>query len=113
MQYWANNLGDGWFIPGDKELTEFANFYFGGLGRSHSLNFKFQNHGKDLCSNELIQKALSKMVFFGLFSSSCHYADAGFRKLRCELWPAKGKTWLELFDKHSGNDPLVCAVHEF
>lgn len=66
----------------------------------------------DLCSNELIQESLFKMVFYGLFSSSCNPADAGFRKLRCEM-KISGKYWLELFDYYSGQAPLVCAVHEF
>ena len=113
MQYWAKNLGNEWFIPGDQELISFADFYFGGLGKKHSLGTKFQYHAKDLCDNELIQESLFRMVFFGLFSSSCHHADAGFRKLRCEMVPMSGKTWLELFDTYSGQDPLVCAVHEF
>lgn len=113
LQYWANNLGEGWFIPGDQELTYFAEFYFGGLGKNNSLGIKFQYHAKDLCSNELIQESLFRMVFFGLFSSSCHHADAGFRKLRCEMVQMSGKHWLEIFDRYSGQAPLVCAVHEF
>lgn len=113
LQYWAKNLGEGWFIPGDQELTYFADFYFGGLGKNNSLGIKFQYHAKDLCSNELIQLSLFRMVFFGMFSSSCHHADAGFRKLRCEIVKLSGKHWLEIFDRHSGQDPLACAVHEF
>lgn len=113
MQYWAKNLGEGWFIPGDQELTYFANFYFGGLGKSNSLGIKFQYHAKDLCSNELIQYSLFKMVVYGLFSSSCYFPDSGFRKLRCEMVKLSGKHWLELFDSYSGEHPLVCAVHEF
>lgn len=34
LQYWAKNLGEGWFIPGDQELTTFADFYFGGLRKN-------------------------------------------------------------------------------
>lgn len=113
LQYWAKNLGEGWFIPGDQELTTFADFYFGGLGKKHSLGIKFQYHAKDLSSNELIQESLFRIVFFGLFSSSCHHADAGFRKLRCEMIAMTGKHWLEIFDRYSGQAPLVCAVHEF
>ena len=113
MQYWAKNLGNGWFIPGDQELTLFADFYFGGLGKNHSLGTKFQYHAKDLCNNELIQESLFKMVFFGMFSSSCNHTNAGFRKLRCEMVAMSGKHWLEIFDTYSGQDPLVCAVHEF
>lgn len=113
LQYWAKNLGEGWFIPGDQELTTFADFYFGGLGKKHSLGIKFQYHAKDLSSNELIQESLFRIVFFGLFSSSCHHADAGFRKLRCEMIAMTGKHWLEIFDLYSGQAPLVCAVHEF
>ena len=113
LQYWAKNLGEGWFIPGDQELTYFADFYFGGLGKNNSLGIKFQYHAKDLCSNELIQESLFRIVFFGMFSSSCHHADAGFRKLRCEMVKLSGKHWLEIFDRYSGQDPLVCAVHDF
>lgn len=113
LQSWAKNLGEGWFIPGDHELTYFADFYFGGLGKKNSLGLKFQYHAKDLCSNELIQESLFRMVFFGLFSSSCHHSDAGFRKLRCEMVKMSGKHWLEIFDRYSGQDPLICAVHEF
>ena len=113
LQYWAKNLGEGWFIPGDQELTTFADFYFGGSGKKHSLGIKFQYHAKDLSSNELIQESLFRIVSFGLFSSSCHHADAGFRKLRCEMIAMTGKHWLEIFDRYSGQVPLVCAVHEF
>jgi hypothetical protein len=63
------------------------------------LGIKFQYHAKDLCDNELIQESLFKMVFYGLFSSSCHHADAGFRKLRCEMVKMSGKHWLEIFDE--------------
>lgn len=113
MQYWAQNLGEGWFIPGDDELTEFAKFYFGGLGRKHSLGIKFLHHAKDLCSNELIQESLYRMVYFGLFSSSCHHAGAGFRKLRCETVVLTGKNYFEFFDTATTNNSMVCAVHEF
>ncbi len=113
MQYWAKNLGEGWFVPGDQELTAFADFYFGGLGKKHSLGIKFQYHAKDLSSNELIQESLSRMVFYGLYSSSCYHADAGFRKLRCEWVPMTGKHWLDIYDLCSGQASLVCAVHDF
>lgn len=113
LQYWAKNLGEGWYIPGDQELTYFADFYFGGLGKNNSLGIKFQYHAKDLCSNELIQRSLFRMVYYGFFSSSCHHADAGFRKLRCETVKLTGKHWLEIFDTYIGQPPLVCAVHEF
>lgn len=113
MQYWAQNLGEGWFIPGDDELTEFAKFYFGGLGRKHSLGIKFLHHAKDLCSNELIQESLYRIVHFGLFSSSCHHAGAGFRKLRCEMVVLTGKNYLEFFDTATANNSMVCAVHKF
>lgn len=111
LQYWAENLGEGWFIPGDQELVYFANFYFGGLGRKHTLGAKYQFHAKDLCDNELIQKSLFVMVYYGLYSSTSYHADAGFRKLRCEQ-VAMSKFWLELFDT-SVNSPLVCAIHTF
>lgn len=113
MQYWAKNLGEGWYIPGDNELTEFAKFYFGGLGKKHSLGIKFQYHAKDLCSNELIQESLFRMVYYGLFSSSCHHANAGFRKLRCEMTQLTGKNFFDLFDYSAANNSMVCAVHEF
>lgn len=113
MQYWAQNLGEGWFIPGDGELIEFAKFYTGGLGRKHSLGIKYLHHVKDLCSNELIQECLIRIVHFGLFSSSCHSAGAGFRKLRCELVAMTGKSYLDLFDISATNNSKVCAVHKF
>lgn len=113
MQYWAQSLGEGWYIPGDNELTAFAKFYFGGLGKENSLGIKFQYHAKDLCSSELIQQSLFVMVFYGLYSSTCSNVKAGFRKLRCEMVPLTGKHWLEIFDTYSGHAPLVCAVREF
>ncbi len=113
MQYWAQCLGEGWYIPGDKELTHFAYFYYGGLGRSHSLGLKFQYHADELTDNKLIRNSLYRMVLLGLFSSSSHFADEGFRKLRCETTGASVKHWLELFDSYTGQAPLVCAVHAF
>lgn len=114
LQFWAKNLGEGWFIPGDNELESFAVFSFGGLGKNHSLGLaKYAGIVKELSDNELIQYTLTYLFFRGLWSSSCHYADSGFRKLRMELIPLTGKHWLDLFDKTSGQPPLVSAVHEF
>ena len=73
LQYWAKNLGEGWFIPGDQELTTFADFYFGGLGKKHSLGIKFQYHAKDLSSNELIQESLFRIVFFARMMPSINW----------------------------------------
>lgn len=97
----------------DKELTLFAHFYYGGLGRSHSLGLKFQYHADELTDNKLIRNSLYRVVLLGLFSSSCHFTDAGFRKLRCETTGASAKYWLEFFDSYTGQAPLVCAVHAF
>ncbi len=113
LQYWAKSLGEGWFIPGDQELTYFANMYFGGLGRSNSLGTKTMSHAKELCSNELVQEMLARMVFSGIYSSSCHNAEWGFRALRPQFVKLTGKWYMEILDTFSGRTPEVCAAHYF
>ena len=113
MQYWAKCLGEGWFIPGDQELTYFANTYYGGLGRSNSLGSKFLSHAKELCNNELVQEVLTFVVVNGLYSSSCSDATCGFKALRWQFVPLTGKNYMDIFDCFRGKTPMVCAAHKF
>lgn len=118
MQEWAASLGDGWFIPGDRELTLFAEFYTGGLGKSYGLstaNF-CNNRWKELSNDPIVQQEIMMICFYGgFYSSTIKHADCGFRSLRRQSSSAmalKSKIWFEIFDSIQGQ-ANICAVHKF
>ncbi|MBQ2950411.1 MAG: hypothetical protein IJE12_05120 [Prevotella sp.] len=115
-EHWAEQLGDGWFIPGDKELALFAQFYTGGLGGDYTITgSKFYKKGSELSDNELIKRELLLIAYNGLISSSVHHADAGFRKLQY-VTNKFSKGYLDIYDiqrKKSEDDMGTCAVHTF
>lgn len=114
MQEWAASLGDNWFIPGDKELTLFAEFYVGGLGRSYGLGSTFYSRCKELSNDPLVQGEIMLICLYGVYSSTIKHADCGFRSLRQQVvgFP-KIINWFEIFDTWSGKAPNTCAVHKF
>ncbi len=123
-QDFAANLGDGWYIPGDKELTLFANFYSGGLGKDNYItNGKLNSRPKEVSNDPLVQNELFLITFYGLTSSTLkkwgframlHMDDAGKIKMSLKI-----KHWLEIFDTinnksvETASGALTCAVHEF
>lgn len=119
-EYWASQLGNGWFMPGDAELSLYAQFYCGGLGRKNGLGIKFVTKGraKELSGDERVQNALQTIAAFGIMSSTAKHPECGFRAL-CHVFAALGKTteWFEILDEITGGckekSVSTCAVHKF
>ena len=119
-EYWASQLGQGWFIPGDYELTLFAQFYSGGIGKDYHMGISFlTKRGKELSNNTRVQDALTSITSKGgLISSTAKYADCGFRTLhRFQKTMPKLTYWFELLDNLNGAykelNVQTCAIHKF
>ena len=111
--YAAKEQGEGWFLPGDKELEEFCVFYLGGLGKSNGLGaIKWPKQPKMKSDNELVQEALLWITRGQLYSSSMGNPKAGFRKLAWTFIKLSGKSYLDIYDRVPG-DVDVCFVCEF
>lgn len=111
--YAAKEQGEGWFLPGDKELEEFAIFYLGGLGKSNGLGpIKWSKQPQMKSDNELVQEALLWITRGQLYSSSMHDPKAGFRKLAWALIRLTGNNYLDIYDRVSGYID-ICFVREF
>ena len=109
----AKEVGEGWFLPGDKELEQFAVFYLGGLGKSNGLGVsKWEKQRKLKSDNILVQEALLWITRGQLYSSSMREPKAGFRKLAWTFIPLSAKTYLDIYDRVPG-DVDVCFVYEF
>lgn len=115
-QFWASQLGDGWFIPGYKELELFAKFYTGGLGKEHKVGLleKF-NIVKSRTTDKRVQGAIYSSLFWGILSSTSEAKNwkKGFEKLGWAQHNAMNPNeWLVMYSSHSSGF-VVCAVHEF
>ena len=116
-EYFAKQIGDGWFVPGDKELSLFADFYLGGVGKQYSVNnVSFLTRGQSLSDNPTVQSQLTSIVQFGLMSSTAKFPEYGFRTLHHISNAHKG--WLDLLDNLKGETKetvgvKTCFVHEF
>ena len=111
--YAAKEQGEGWFLPGDKELEEFAVFYLGGLGKDNGLGaLKWDKQRKVKSDNELVQEALFWITRGQLYSSSMHEPKAGFRKLAWTFIKLSAKNYLDIYDRVPG-DVDICFVYEF
>lgn len=80
LQYFAQELGEGWYIPGDRELMYFAEFYCGGLNVDFNINAGVLTHEKKLTDVPALRYAIW-YIALGTWSSSCHFAEDGFRVL--------------------------------
>ena len=118
-EYWASQLGDGWYIPGDAELERFAEFFCGGLNKQNGIGaVKWASQYKNLTSDERVQHALGYIGMTGLMSSTAKFADSGFRTLHKVSTTMPSKAWYELLDNLIGKDKEMagvktCAVCEF
>lgn len=108
------------FIPGDYELTLFAQFYSGGIGKDYHMGISFlTKRGKELSNNTRVQDALTSITSKGgLISSTAKYADCGFRTLhRIQKTMPKLTYWFELLDNLNGAykelNVQTCAIHKF
>lgn len=116
-EYLAKQIGDGWFVPGDKELCLFAGFYLGGVGKQYGIsNVSFLTRGQSLSDNPIVQSQLIGIVQFGLMSSTAKFPEFGFRTLHHVSNALKG--WLDLLDNLKGDTKetagvKTCFVHEF
>lgn len=116
-EYMAKQIGDGWFVPGDNELSLFADFYLGGLGKQYSVsNVSFLTRGLSLSDNQVVQSQLVAIVQFGLMSSTAKLPEFGFRTLHHISNVKSG--WFVLLDDLKGETKetvgvKTCFVHEF
>lgn len=119
-QSFAASLGEGWFIPGNKEIEIFASFFAGGLGEGHLID-------NNMRSNELTNTPIAKFTLDwivrsqGLLSSSIK-SDIGFQCLVINhKSKIKAKYFLEIYDITTKGVPILkacpyirtCAVHKF
>ncbi len=124
-EYWASQLGEGWFIPGDKEIQLYATYYCGGLNKENSMGgVHFVNkRPKELSDSAIPRYIMFDIAYWGQISSTAKHANCGFRKLvRMEKSKPTPKYWFELLDKvtyGNGSDSnrelsvCTCAVHKF
>lgn len=116
-EYLAKQIGNGWFVPGDKELSLFADFYLGGVGKQYGISIvSFLTRGRSLSDNPIVQSQLTGIVQFGLMSSSAKFPEFGFRTLHHITNSLKG--WLDHLDNLKGETKetagvKTCFVHEF
>lgn len=114
--FWAaKKKGEGWYIPGDKELELFAVFFCGGLGKANGLGAtKWIKRAGVLSDNALVVTGLGMQSFYSeLYSSTIHNSSSGFRMLaQTKVTLPSAKWWYDLYDRSSGNKE-VCFVHEF
>lgn len=119
-QYWAAQLGEGWFIPGDRELQMVAQITHGGIGKKKNRMKEILAANKEVAEKAKSAKTagdapivLSPFNFdmWGFISSTSKFAKDGFRQM---ILYKNGtmKSWFEFVDDHSA-DFMVCAIHEF
>lgn len=119
-QYWATQLGEGWYIPGDYELELLATYFYGGLNKKLGI-IDCANKGKELAKDHrafyiIYSTSIATGLGFngwGLLSSTAKHPKHGFRFISKKQngW---GKEWCEIFDYGRNEDALTtCAVHKF
>ncbi|MDD7727122.1 MAG: hypothetical protein SPE13_01790 [Alloprevotella sp.] len=111
--YWASQLGEGWFIPGDDELTKFAEFFCGGVGKENGLGIsKWLGRSKHVTTNPLVKKQLYILCQNSILSSSVRFSDCR-RGLVCEQSTMfKSHCFFTFYDKWSRFE-FQCAVKRF
>lgn len=120
-QYWAMQLGEGWYIPGDYELELLATYFYGGLNKKLGI-FDCANKAREFADKDprafyiIRDTSIAPSLNFtgwGLISSTAKVPKHGFRFIahRKNGW---GKEWCEIFDGGRTEDALnTCAVHKF
>lgn len=128
-QAFAASLGEGWFIPGDNEVTKFAEFLLGGVGEKFlSTTEKIFTTLNVQYNNPLAKCTIGWMITGsqkGLLSSTIKH-DTGFRILSAvtkgSILKKEGvKIYLEIYDSTTNGTPILdahplvrtCAVHKF
>lgn len=115
--YWAKSLGEGWYIPGTKELELLAKLIIGGTGEKYyfkDLNSSL-NRGAEVCNGEitLLSGLIIHVLTDGIKTSTMKNAKNGFYALLPIVNNKKSyRKWLELQDIGT-NNALIVAVHKF
>lgn len=127
-QAFAASLGEGWFIPGDNEVTKFSIFLAGGVGENFLITYKNLNNIVKGQFNNPIAQCIIRWILpnsTGLLSSTIKH-DTGFRILSAvtkgSILKKEGvKIYLEIYDSTTNGTPILdahplvrtCAVHKF
>lgn len=124
--YWAKSLGDGWYIPGNKELELIAELLMGGLGEKYYVKDALAltkrcgeiprlmplTRGLEIESN-ISMLASVKNYCRGIQSSTMKDAKKGFYSLVSVCNSKKGyRQWLELQEAETGESQII-AVRKF
>lgn len=113
--YWAKSLGEGWYIPGNKELELIAKLIIGGIGENYHVKDAFALTKR---MTELPGGCCRLFSSFGpnekgIKSSTMKDAKKGFYSLIAVENSKKGyRKWLELQDEDS-SEAIIMAVRKF
>lgn len=127
MQYWAKQLGEGWYIPGFDDLVLFINLYTGGRAKQIT---GFSKRAKELSQDPRVQAFIADVATNGAYSSfitvqnkhgfdrmlhmKAQKATSGFGLIGMAASLAiKDKEWLEVYTNTGLGTPKVVAIHEF
>lgn len=116
-QPFAAKLGKGWFVPGDRELKLFADFFSGGLEKANS--YMPVKRAKELSNDMAVQTTLLILTggSFSIGSSTMKFASSGFRVLNAKA--ISKKLWLRLLDEYNNRPAQLVlrtcfvAIHKF
>jgi len=117
-EYWAEQLGDGWFIPGKRELELFAVFFCGGMDKENGCaTVRWASLPKELSRGDKdVQWALWAISYGGnIISSTAEDPERGFEAL-CSYVPKIGAAWFywgKPFRVKVEYSYPVCAVYRF
>lgn len=111
--YWAKSLGEGWYIPGNKELELIAKLIIGGIGENYHVKdaFALIKRMTELSCGDLFSPFGPNEK--GIKSSTMKDAKKGFYSLIAVENSKKGyRKWLELQDEDS-SEAIIMAVRKF
>lgn len=111
--YWAKSLGEGWYIPGNKELELIAKLIIGGIGENYHVKdaFALIKRMTELSCGDLFSPFEHDEK--GIKSSTMKDAKKGFYSLIALENSKKGyRKWLELQDEDS-SEAIIMAVRKF
>ena len=111
--YWAKSLGEGWYIPGNKELELIAKLIIGGIGENYHVKdaFALIKRMTELSCGDLFSPFGPDEK--GIKSSTMKDAKKGFYSLIALENSKKGyRKWLELQDEDS-SEAIIMAVRKF
>lgn len=123
--YWAKNIGEGWYIPGNKELELIAKILIGGTGENYYVKdaLALTNRGVEFnmitittplsIERDVNMLASIKSYCRGIQSSTMKDAKKGFYSLISVCNSKKGyREWLELQETETGEAQII-SVRKF